>query len=87
MTETKKSFSSSIKEALAKKHAAAHPESKDAKGDSKSAKRTPPPVGAGKVMKRLQDAVANPPSDTHAHVLEFKGRSNDFNMTKVFSKR
>ena len=52
MTETKKSFSSSIKEALAKKQAATHPESKDAKGDSKSAKRTPPPVGAGKIMKK-----------------------------------
>jgi hypothetical protein len=52
MSEEKKSFSSSIKEALAKKHAAIHPDSKDAKGDSKSSKRTPPPVGAGKVMKK-----------------------------------
>jgi hypothetical protein len=52
MTEIKKSFSSSIKEALAKKQAAAHPESKDGKGDAKSTKRTPPPVGAGKVMKK-----------------------------------
>jgi len=52
MSEVKKSFSSSIKEALAKKQAASHPESKDGKGDTKGAKRIPPPVGAGKVMKK-----------------------------------
>ncbi len=52
MSEVKKSFSSSIKEALAKKQAASHPESKDGKGDTKGAKRTPPPVGSGKVMKK-----------------------------------
>jgi len=52
MSEVKKSFSSSIKEALAKKQAASHPESKDGKGDTKGTKRTPPPVGAGKVMKK-----------------------------------
>ena len=52
MTEQKKSFSSSIKEALAKKQASIHPESKDGKGDAKSTKRTPPPVGAGKLMKK-----------------------------------
>lgn len=48
----KKSFSLSIKEALAKKQAAQHPDSKDAKTDDKSRKRTAPPVGAGKVMKK-----------------------------------
>lgn len=52
MTEVKKSFSSSIKEALAKKQAASQPESKEGKSDSKSSKRTPPPVGAGKMMKK-----------------------------------
>ena len=52
MSEVKKSFSSSIKEALAKKQVASHPESKDGKGDAKGTKRTPPPVGAGKVMKK-----------------------------------
>lgn len=52
MTEVKKSFSSSIKEALAKKQAASHPESKEGKSDTKSSKRTPPPVGAGKMMKK-----------------------------------
>jgi hypothetical protein len=52
MSEVKKSFSSSIKEALAKKQAASHPESKDGKADTKGTKRTPPPVGAGKIMKK-----------------------------------
>ena len=37
---------------LAKKQAAQHPDSKDAKTDDKSRKRTAPPVGAGKVMKK-----------------------------------
>ena len=41
-----------VNEALAKKQAAAHPESKEGKSDAKSTKRTPPPVGAGKVMKK-----------------------------------
>ncbi|MCX7252850.1 MAG: hypothetical protein NTX83_00685 [Burkholderiales bacterium] len=48
----KKSFSSSIKETIAKKQAAQHPDSKDVKTDDKSRKRTAPPVGAGKVMKK-----------------------------------
>jgi|GEM_PF-399404 hypothetical protein len=51
-TVEKKSFSSSIKEALAKKHAAIHPESKEGKDAAKAGKRTPPPVGAGKMMKK-----------------------------------
>ena len=34
------------------KQAAQHPDSKDAKTDDKSRKRTAPPVGAGKVMKK-----------------------------------
>jgi len=48
----KKSLSSSIKEALAKKHAAQHPDSKEVKTDGKAQKRTAPPVGAGRPMKK-----------------------------------
>jgi hypothetical protein len=48
----KKSLSSSIKEALAKKHAAQHPDSKEVKADGKAQKRTAPPAGAGRPMKK-----------------------------------
>lgn len=52
MTEPKKSFSSAIKEALAKKHANQHPDAKDGQADAKNKKRTAPPVGAGKPIKK-----------------------------------
>ena len=52
MTEVKKSLSTTIKEALARKHANQHPDSKDSKEGSATKKRTAPPVGAGKVMKK-----------------------------------
>ena len=48
----KNSFSSSIKEALAKKNAAKHPEGKDEHASEKSKKRTSPPVGAGKQIRK-----------------------------------
>jgi hypothetical protein len=40
-----------LAEALAKKHAAQHPEAKDNK-DTTVKKKTAPPVGAGKPMKK-----------------------------------
>ena len=52
MTETKKSLSSTIKEALAKKHAIQHPDSKESKEGAATKKRTAPPAGAGKVMTK-----------------------------------
>lgn len=53
MTEAKKSLSTTIKEALARKHANQLPDSKDSKeGGSVTKKRAPPPAGAGKVMKK-----------------------------------
>ena len=52
MPDEKKSLSSSIKEALAKKHAAQHPDSKDGKTEGKAQKRTDPPTGAGRPMKK-----------------------------------
>jgi len=52
MTEIKKSLSATIKEALAKKHANQHPDTKDSKEGAVTKKRTAPSVGAGKVMKK-----------------------------------
>jgi hypothetical protein len=53
MTEVKKSLSTTIKEALAKKNANQHPDSKDSKdGGGATKKRTAPPAGTGKVMKK-----------------------------------
>lgn len=52
MTEVKKSLSATIKEALAKKHASLHPDSKTSNEGGTTKKRTGPPVGAGKVMKK-----------------------------------
>lgn len=52
MAEQKKSLAETIKEALAKKHANQHPDAKDGQGDTKVKKRTAPPVGAGKPVKK-----------------------------------
>jgi hypothetical protein len=52
MTEEKKSLASSIKEALAKKHAAQHPDSRGGKSDNLSQRRGAAPVGSGKPMKK-----------------------------------
>jgi len=52
MTEVKKSLSATIKEALAKKHASLHPDSKSSNEGGTTKKRTGPQAGAGKVMKK-----------------------------------
>jgi len=52
MAEEKKSLVSSLKDALAKKHAAMHPDSKEVKSDSKAQRRGVAPAGSGKPLKK-----------------------------------
>jgi hypothetical protein len=52
MAEAKKSLLSSMKDALAKKHAAQHPDAKESGVDGKKQKQKGPPSVAGRPVKK-----------------------------------
>jgi hypothetical protein len=52
MPEAKKSLLSSMKDALAKKHAAQHPDAKETGSDGKNQNKKGPPSVAGRPVKK-----------------------------------